>query len=92
MNDDLADRLIRNQNRKRAAIFVLVFIVAPAVSVIIYSKVQAPNSGTKINMPFVYERGLVETDVNYREILTVSTVIAVFLFFECLLSFSNLEF
>lgn len=61
---------LENQNRKRtAAFFALVFIVAPAFSAIIYRIFRAPNAGSESSLPYVYERGLVETEVNYRDIL-----------------------
>lgn len=81
-----SENRLRNQNRKRtAAIFTLLFIVAPAVAAIIYRIFQAPNAGSESNLPYVYERGLVKTEVNYRDILAVSILFSTSMFFLLLL-------
>lgn len=76
-----SENRLKNQSRKRTAvIFALLFIVAPAVSAIIYSIFKTPNAGSKSNLPYVYERGLVKTEVNYREILAVSILFSTSMF------------
>ncbi|KAI3449260.1 hypothetical protein Pfo_005925 [Paulownia fortunei] len=45
---------------------VLFLIVFPAISVIVYRILYTPNSP---DLPYVYRRGLVNTDINYRQVL-----------------------
>ncbi|XP_031262968.1 chitinase domain-containing protein 1 [Pistacia vera] len=55
-------------DRKLITIFVLFFIVIPAVSIFLYCFKYAPHSSPAIS--HVHQRGLIKTDVNYQEILT----------------------
>ncbi|EOX95742.1 Glycosyl hydrolase superfamily protein isoform 2 [Theobroma cacao] len=54
-------------DRKLISIFVVFFIVIPAISVLVYSIKNG--SGTKRFEPVVTERGLIKTDISYQEIL-----------------------
>ncbi|KAA8520729.1 hypothetical protein F0562_014999 [Nyssa sinensis] len=60
-----------NQDRKLITIFVIFLVVFPAVSVIVYRTRYAPRKDS--TFPHVDRRGLVKTNVNYQEILTVRT-------------------
>ncbi|KAK8509670.1 hypothetical protein V6N13_093527 [Hibiscus sabdariffa] len=60
--------------RKLIGIFVVFFIVIPAVSVLIY--VFKYGSGTKPLEPVVSERGLIKTDINFQEILSENSKVA----------------
>ncbi|KAL0373793.1 UNVERIFIED_CONTAM: Chitinase domain-containing protein 1 [Sesamum radiatum] len=46
---------------------VLLLIVFPAISMIIYR--YAPNTSTSSEVPYVHRRGLVDADINYRQVL-----------------------
>ena len=59
-------------DRKLISIFVVFFIVIPAVSVLVYSTKNG--SGTKHLEPVATERGLIKTNISYQEILSVRTV------------------
>ncbi|KAK3037297.1 hypothetical protein RJ639_032059 [Escallonia herrerae] len=54
--------------RLAATIFAITFVASSAISAIVY-RIRAP-SADPTTPPYVYQRGLVKTDVNYREILT----------------------
>lgn len=56
---------------KLVTIFILFFIVAPVISVIVYRFRFSSPSYPKES--YVYQRGLVTTDANYQDVLTVST-------------------
>ena len=58
-------------DRKLISIFVVFFIVIPAVSVLVYSTKNG--SGTKHLEPVATERGLIKTNISYQEILSVRT-------------------
>ncbi|KAL4376347.1 hypothetical protein GQ457_02G001110 [Hibiscus cannabinus] len=60
--------------RKLIGIFVVFFIVIPAVSVLVY--VFKYGSGTKPLEPVVSERGLIKTDINFQEILSENSKVA----------------
>lgn len=62
-------------DRKLISIFVVFFIVIPAISVLVYSIKNG--SGTKRFEPVVTERGLIKTDISYQEILAVRTVLKI---------------
>ncbi|KAL2468863.1 Glycosyl hydrolase superfamily protein [Forsythia ovata] len=55
-----------------SAVF-LFFIVSSAISVILYRKLYASNAHTNMNtgsdLPYVYQRGLVKTDIHYHQVL-----------------------
>ncbi|KAK3026582.1 hypothetical protein RJ639_041602 [Escallonia herrerae] len=55
--------------RLAATIFAITFVASSAISAIVYRIRYAP-SADPTTPPYVYQRGLVKTDVNYREILT----------------------
>ncbi|XP_047324093.1 chitinase domain-containing protein 1 [Impatiens glandulifera] len=56
--------------RKLIFIFVLFFIVIPAISVIVYSIWFDQRSGkAESPLPFLYQGGLVKTDISYEEVL-----------------------
>ena len=69
--DELGDTV--SSDRRLIVIFVLFFIVAPAISVLVYRIKYAPP--TIRTDSYVFQRGLVKPDVDYQEILTVSTVL-----------------
>jgi chitinase domain-containing protein 1 len=58
-------------DRKLITIFIVFFVVIPAVSVLVYRIKYAPNKDS--SYPQFKEDGLVKTDVDYQEILDVST-------------------
>ncbi|XP_039061377.1 chitinase domain-containing protein 1 [Hibiscus syriacus] len=60
--------------RKLIGIFVVFFIVIPAVSVLVY--VYKYGSGAKPLEPVVTERGLIKTDISFQDILTENSKIA----------------
>ncbi|MBA0717771.1 hypothetical protein Golax_005553 [Gossypium laxum] len=60
--------------RKLIGIFILFFIIIPAVSVLVY--VYKYGSGTKRLEPVITERGPIKTDINFQEILTENTNVA----------------
>lgn len=61
-------------DRRLISIFVVFFIVIPAVSVLVYSFKYG--SDTKHLEPVVTERGLIKTDISYQEILSENSKIA----------------
>lgn len=61
-----------SSDRRLILIFVVFFIVSPAISVLVYRIKYA--SPTKHTESYVFQRGLVKADVDYQEILAVSTV------------------
>ncbi|GMI69582.1 hypothetical protein like AT4G01040 [Hibiscus trionum] len=60
--------------RKLIGIFVVFFIVIPAVSVLVY--VYKYGSGTKPLEPVVTERGLIKTDISFQEILSENSKVS----------------
>ncbi|KAJ6320232.1 hypothetical protein OIU78_015588 [Salix suchowensis] len=54
-------------DRKLMTIFIVFFVVIPAVSILVYRIKYAPN--TESSYPQFQEDGLVKTDVDYQEIL-----------------------
>lgn len=79
--DQLGDAA--SSDRRLIFIFVLFFIVSSAVSVLVYrTKYTQPAKRTD---SYVSQRGLVKTDVNYQEILTVSTEVVTSMFWEAAL-------
>ncbi|PIN13887.1 putative member of glycosyl hydrolase family 18 [Handroanthus impetiginosus] len=48
---------------------VLFLIIFPAISMIIYRILYAPKTNTSSDLPYVYHRGLVDADINYRQVL-----------------------
>ncbi|KAL3517276.1 hypothetical protein ACH5RR_024178 [Cinchona calisaya] len=58
-----------SQTRKRTIVLFLFFIISPAISAIVYRRIYVSNTGTESKILDVYRRGLVKTDVNYRQIL-----------------------
>uniref|UniRef100_A0A5B7BH74 Chitinase domain-containing protein 1 n=1 Tax=Davidia involucrata TaxID=16924 RepID=A0A5B7BH74_DAVIN len=68
---DSTDSHANQDHRKRITIFVIFFIVSPAISVIVYRNRYAPR--TDPTPPYVHQRDLVKTNVNYQEILTDNT-------------------
>ncbi|KAL2251813.1 UNVERIFIED_CONTAM: Chitinase domain-containing protein 1 [Sesamum indicum] len=48
---------------------VLFLVVFPAISMIIYRTLYAPNTSTSPEVPYVHRRGLVDADINYRQVL-----------------------
>ncbi|CAK7348748.1 unnamed protein product [Dovyalis caffra] len=61
-------------DRKLMTVFIVFFIVIPAVSVLVYRIKYAPN--TDASYPQFQEGGLVKTDVNYQEILDENTKVS----------------
>nr|QBC75413.1 chitinase class V [Nepenthes sp. MF-2019] len=59
----------RYYDRRLIAVFVVLFVVPPSISVLIYRFKFSPKSGP-ILLPYVRQRGLVKADVNCEEILT----------------------
>ncbi|CAI9101144.1 OLC1v1038403C1 [Oldenlandia corymbosa var. corymbosa] len=58
------------RNRIRSTILFLLFVVCPAISVILYRRISSPSqSVSETDLPDVYRRGLVKADVNYRQVL-----------------------
>lgn len=78
-NDDRTagsvDSQSNNQDQKRITILLVVFIVSSIISIILYRTMYAPPPRTIPSLPYVYQRGLVKTDVNYNDILTVRAVL-----------------
>lgn len=70
--DELGDTV--SSDRRLIVIFVLFFIVAPAISILLYRIKYAPSPTIRTDS-YVFQRGLVKPDVDYQEILTVSTVL-----------------
>ncbi|XP_024996306.1 chitinase domain-containing protein 1 [Cynara cardunculus var. scolymus] len=60
---------IRSHKRPSILITLLIFIVFPAISLYLYRIQYASNTDLDASLPYVYQRGLVKTDVNYQEIL-----------------------
>ena len=60
-------------NRRLAIIFVLFFVVSPAISVLVYRIKYATT--TNPTDSYVFQRGLVRADVDFQEILAVSTTV-----------------
>ncbi|KAL2892037.1 Chitinase domain-containing protein 1 [Bienertia sinuspersici] len=54
-----------NNQRLLIIIFVVIFIVTPAISILVYQHIKQPSSTS-----FVHQRGLVKEDITYQEILT----------------------
>ena len=69
-----------SQERKRTITLFLVFIIFPAISAIVYRRIYSPYTATVPNLPDVYRRGLVKTDVYYREVLAVRALRFIFFF------------
>lgn len=63
-----------SSDRRLILIFVLFFIVFPAISVLVYRIKYTPPTITNRTDSYVFQRGLVKADVDYQEILAVSTV------------------
>ncbi|KAK9280550.1 hypothetical protein L1049_014243 [Liquidambar formosana] len=64
----------QQQDRKLIIIFVLFFIVSPAISILVYRIRYAPR--TNGALPYVYERGLVKPNMNYQDILTENSKVS----------------
>lgn len=62
-----------SSDRRLIIIFVIFFIVSPAISVLVYRIIDSPPPIPLDSL--VFQGGLVKADVNYQEILTVSTVL-----------------
>ena len=62
-----------SSNRRLAIIFVLFFVVSPAISVLVYRIKYATT--TNPTDSYVFQRGLVKADVDFQEILAVSTTV-----------------
>ncbi|KAI4328893.1 hypothetical protein L6164_021213 [Bauhinia variegata] len=61
-------------DRKLVTIFILFFIVAPVISVIVYRFRFSSPSYPKES--YVYQRGLVTTDANYQDVLTENSKVS----------------
>ncbi|KAL0290802.1 UNVERIFIED_CONTAM: Chitinase domain-containing protein 1 [Sesamum calycinum] len=48
---------------------VLFLVVLPAISVIIYRTLYGSDTNTSSEVPYVHRRGLVDADINYRQVL-----------------------
>ncbi|KAK2995529.1 hypothetical protein RJ640_003957 [Escallonia rubra] len=66
---ELAHSHATRGRRLAATIFAITFVASSAISAIVYRTIYAPPADPT-TQPYVYQRGLVKTDVNYREILT----------------------
>ncbi|KAM7472290.1 hypothetical protein LguiA_010473 [Lonicera macranthoides] len=80
-NDDRTtgsvDSQSNNQDQKRIPLLTLFFIVSSIISIILYRTVYAPPPPrTNPSLPYVYQRGLVKTDVNYNDILTENSKVS----------------
>ncbi|XP_023754495.1 uncharacterized protein LOC111902917 [Lactuca sativa] len=68
--EDSSSRVI-NPNKRLSMLNTLLFlIVSPAISSYVYRMLYASNTDLDSSLPYVYQRGLVKTDINYQEILT----------------------
>ena len=74
--EDPSIRLLNPNKRLTLLNTLLILIVTPAISAYIYRMLYAGNTDLDPSLPFVYQRGLVKTDINYQEILTVCTQLA----------------
>ncbi|KAL4567015.1 hypothetical protein LXL04_022585 [Taraxacum kok-saghyz] len=68
--EDPSIRLLNPNKRLTLLNTLLILIVTPAISAYIYRMLYAGNTDLDPSLPFVYQRGLVKTDINYQEILT----------------------
>ncbi|CAK9165791.1 unnamed protein product [Ilex paraguariensis] len=59
-----------NRDRRLITIFVVFFVVSTAISVIVYRSFYVPRMGTDSTILNISDRGLVKTDLSYREVLT----------------------
>lgn len=63
---------ISSQDRKLVVFVFLLFVLSPAISVIVYRlKFASPVEDVSLRFPYVQRKGLVKTDVKYQEILNV---------------------
>jgi chitinase domain-containing protein 1 len=70
--DQLGHSSSSDRRLRLILVFVLFFIVSPAISVLVYRiKYASPTNRTD---SYVFQRGLVKDDVDYQEILAVSTL------------------
>lgn len=60
-----------SSDRRLITIFVLFFIISPAISALVYLKYT---SAGEFSGASVFERGLVKTDISYQEILSVRII------------------
>nr|POF11707.1 isoform 2 of chitinase domain-containing protein 1 [Quercus suber] len=63
-----------SSNRRLAIIFVLFFIVSPAISVLVYRIKYAPT--TNPTDSYVFQRGLVKANVDFQEILAENSKVS----------------
>lgn len=63
-----------SNNKFFGIFFVVVFIVFPAISILIFLHLKNSHPPTS----FVHQRGLVKSDVNFQEILTVNLSLSLF--------------
>lgn len=87
-NEELVDSA--SSDRRPVIIFVVFFIISPAIAAFIYQMKYAPRT-TRTDDSYVHQRGLVKPDMNYHEILSVSieTRRSIFL---CILNLIKLGF
>lgn len=64
-----------SSDRRLIVIFVIFFIVAPAISVLVYRIKYAPPPTIHTDS-YVFQRGLVKPDVDYQEILTENSKVS----------------
>lgn len=65
-----------SSDRRLILIFVLFFIVFPAISVLVYRIKYAPPTITNRTDSYVFQRGLVKADVDYQEILAENSKVS----------------
>lgn len=61
-----------SSNRRLIIIFIVFFIVSPAISMLVYRIKFAPSTSTDFVDSYMHQLGLVNPDVNYQQILSVS--------------------
>lgn len=60
----------RNRVTTTATAKLLLLVVVPAISIIVYRISYAPSPNSP-DLPYVYHRGLVSTNVDYQQVLDV---------------------
>lgn len=67
------ERVDSAPDRSKLVIFVFVFIVSSVIAVVVHRLRESPPSSSQRKESYVYQRGLVTTDVKYQDVLTVSS-------------------
>ncbi|XP_024020949.1 chitinase domain-containing protein 1 [Morus notabilis] len=72
-NEELVDSA--SSDRRPVIIFVVFFIISPAIAAFIYQMKYASRT-TRTDDSYVHQRGLVKPDMNYHEILSENTKVS----------------